>query len=290
MQSVNRADPAPSRLNYRLQRLMLTPVFRRALRVGLPVFLITAIGGAFLASPDRREALSEQFADLRQQIETRPEFMVGAMAIDGASPDVADDIREILALDLPLSSFHMDLAAMLATVSELSAVKDASMRVRSGGILQVDVIERTPVVLWRTREGLELLDDEGVSVREAAFREDYAHLPLIAGEGADKAVPQALLLLRAAGPLTPRLRGLVRVGERRWDVVLDRGQRILLPEDQPVQALERAIAMDQAQDLMGRDIAVVDFRLPQRPTVRLGAPAADEWWRVRDILMGNGRG
>ena len=179
---------------------------------------------------------------------------------------------------------------MKIAIRELPAVRDASLRVRSGGILQIDVTERVPVVIWRTRDGLELLDEDGIAVRAALFREDHADLPLVAGEGAERAVPQALQLLRAAGPLGTRLRGLVRVGERRWDVVLDRGQRILLPEEMPVQALERAIALDQAQDLLGRDVAVVDFRQSQRPTVRMGAPATDEWWKVREILLGTGRG
>jgi hypothetical protein len=43
-------------------------------------------------------------------------------------------------------------------------------------------------------------------------------------------VPEALALVAAARPAVPRLRGLVRMGERRWDLVLDRDQRILLPE------------------------------------------------------------
>lgn len=290
MQPVIRQDPAPSRLRYRMQRLMLTPLFRRALHVGLPLTGIVVVTLVAFGTADRREAIADKVADIRQQIETRPEFMLGAMAIDGASTDVSDDIREVLSLDLPVSSFHIDLDAMKIAIRELPAVRDASLRVRSGGILQIDVTERVPVVIWRTRDGLELLDEDGIAVRAALFREDHADLPLVAGEGAERAVPQALQLLRAAGPLGARLRGLVRVGERRWDVVLDRGQRILLPEEMPVQALERAIALDQAQDLLGRDVAVVDFRQSQRPTVRMGAPATDEWWKVREILLGTGRG
>jgi cell division protein FtsQ len=290
MQPLIRQDPAPSRLRYRMQRLMLTPLFRRALHVGLPLTGIVLVTLVAFGTADRREAIADKVADIRQQIETRPEFMLGAMAIDGASTDVSDDIREVLSLDLPVSSFHIDLDAMKLAIRELPAVRDASLRVRSGGILQIDVTERVPVVIWRTRDGLELLDEDGIAVRAALFREDHADLPLVAGEGAELAVPQALQLLRAAGPLGTRLRGLVRVGERRWDVVLDRGQRILLPEEMPVQALERAIALDQAQDLLGRDVAVVDFRQSQRPTVRMGAPATDEWWKVREILLGTGRG
>ena len=35
-------DPAPSRVAYRLHRLWLTPIYRKALRVGLPSILILA--------------------------------------------------------------------------------------------------------------------------------------------------------------------------------------------------------------------------------------------------------
>jgi cell division protein FtsQ len=79
------------------------------------------------------------------------------------------------------------------------------------------------------------------------------------------------------------LRGLVRVGERRWDVVLDRDQRILLPEADPVPALERVIALDEATELLARDVAVVDMRNPSRPTLRLTAAAMEELRRLRAI-------
>ena len=42
------------------------------------------------------------------------------------------------------------------------------------------------------------------------------------------------------------LRGLVRVGDRRWDLVLDRNQKIMLPEQNAPAALERLIALDKA--------------------------------------------
>jgi cell division protein FtsQ len=58
-------------------------------------------------------------------------------------------------------------------------------------------------------------------------------------------------------------------------VVLDRDQRIMLPEDDPVTALQRVIALDSAQDMMARDLVVVDMRNPARPTVRLGVATTE---------------
>ena len=79
---------------------------------------------------------------------------------------------------------------------------------------------------------------------------------------------------------------LERIGERRWDVVLDRNQRIMLPEKGAVHALERAIALDQAVDMLGRDIAAVDLRLPRRPTMRLNAGAVEEYTRIKAMETG----
>src|SRR5690606_30621710 len=150
--------------------------------------------------------------------------------LEGASDDLAEAVRAKLALPLPMSSFDIDLDAARGRIEALDAVQKADLRVRSGGVLQVVITERVPVAVWRTDDGLTLVDETGHRVAGLLSRADRADLPLIAGEGADRATPEALDLIAAAGPLTPRLRGLVRVGDRRWDLVLDRNQRVLLPE------------------------------------------------------------
>ncbi|MEH6830470.1 cell division protein FtsQ/DivIB [Sulfitobacter sp.] len=271
-----RADPAPSRWAWRLQRLMLTPGIRLALRAGVPFCITLAAGTWYLADEARRGAIQQAVAETRASIETRPEFMVNLMAVDGAKDELAIFIRESLPLDFPVSSFDLDLDAMRATVSEISAVKSASLRIRPGGVLQIDVEQRKAVALWRNDTGLALVDENGVYVAAATSRHARPDLPMIAGEGADQHVLEALELIQAAAPLGERLRGLVRMGDRRWDVVLDRDQRILLPTEQPMRALERVIALEGAQDILTRDVARVDMRLARRPTVQMTKEAAEE--------------
>lgn len=266
-------DPAPSRWGYRYQRLLLTPAFRLLLRVGLPVFLVLFIAGYWFSKEGNRARFAATLAEIRSSIEERPEFMVAAMAVDGADDALAAQVRAALPVDFPVSSFRLDLEAMRATVEALPAVRRATVRVKPGGILDVDVLPRVPVALWRGAEGLQLVDEEGVPIGTAATRAQRPDLPLIAGQGADRAVPEALALVAAAGPIAPRVRGLVRMGERRWDLVLDGGQRVLLPTNDPVPALERVIALEQAQDMLARDISVVDMRHAARPTIRLSETA-----------------
>jgi cell division protein FtsQ len=278
-----RKDPAPSKWDYRLQRLMLTPYVRGFVRKGIPTLVILGVIGSWFSHEPNRQAVIGQLTHLREEFEARPEFRVSLARVEGASDDLAAAVRAKLALPLPMSSFDIDLDAARDRIEALDAVKKADLRVRSGGILQVLITERVPVAVWRTEDGLTLVDETGHRVAGLLSRADRADLPLIAGDGADIATPEALELIAAAGPLAPRLRGLVRVGDRRWDLVLDRDQRVLLPALNPVQALERLLALDHAQDLMNRDILAVDLRLDHRPILRLTPHALADIRRAQGL-------
>lgn len=285
-----RRDPAPSRVAYRLHRLWLTPLVRKLVKVGLPLMLVFGMAAGYFGQIENREALMGKVADLRRSIEERPEFMVNLMAIDGASDTIADDIREIVPVDFPISSFDLDLDGMRARIGELDAVEQVDIRIKSGGVLEVRVRERVPAAVWRVGRDIELLDAQGYRVAVIKSRLEHPELPLLAGEGAEKAVPEALQLLAAAAPVASRVRGLVRMGERRWDLVLDRDQRIMLPEKNPLGALEQVMALEDARQLLARDIVAVDLRNPTRPTIRMSPEAVEELRRIKDFSQGADHG
>lgn len=281
-----RRDPAPSRTAYRLHRLWLTPLFHTLLRKGLPSFVLIFAAGLYLSSPENRAGLADWAESLRQSIAQRPEFQVQMMAIDGASPELSDRIRALVPLHFPVSSFEIDLKTMRRDISGLDAVATVDVRIRKGGVLSVEVTERRPVVVWRTATGIGTLDGEGHPVATLQARLERPDLPLIAGEGADKAVPEALAILAAAGPLGDRIRGLVRLGERRWDIVVEPDIRLMLPQIDPVEAVERIVEMDQSQHLLRRDISAVDLRIPERVTVRLKPDAVDQFRKSNVLVTG----
>ena len=196
-------DPAPSRMQYRMHRLWLTPVFRALLRVGLPAFVIVLSVGIWFSDEMRRAHFIEQIAQIKRDLRDRPEFMVKLMAIDGTSPEIAEAIRELLPVNLPVSSFSLDLEELRKAVVEIDAVDRAELRLAPGGILQVDITERVPVAIWRTDGRLELIDATGHRVATLLSREARPDLPLLAGPGADLAVAEAQSLIAAAQPTSP---------------------------------------------------------------------------------------
>lgn len=284
-----RRDPAPSRWQYRMQRLWLTPLFRVLFRVGLPLLAIGGVAAIYVADDARRAGLVQGYVDLKEKFQNRPEFMVGLISVEGASPELAEAIRARAGLKLPASSFDLDLDTARQRIEDLDAVASAELRVRSGGVLQILITERMPVLVWRTEDRIEMLDETGHRVASLSSRTDRADLPLVAGEGADRAAGEALEILAAAQPVLARVRGLVRMGDRRWDLVLDRNQKIMLPEHNAVSALERLIALDRAEDLLARDLLTVDLRNEKRPVLRLAPFAMNERRKAQGIDVREGQ-
>lgn len=268
-----RRDPAPSRWHYRWQRMMLTPAFRIGLRVGLPCALILGLGALWFTDAGNRARIQATWDEAMAKVQNRPEFMVAGMQVTGASPAVMAAVTDMTRIAFPVSSFDIDLEAIRADVAALTAVRDVSVGVGPTGMLEIAVEERRPVAVWRYGDSLRLIDEDGVMTGMIASRSDRADLPLIAGDGAREHIDEAMALFAAAAPVFDRLRGLVRMGERRWDLVLDRDQRILLPEADPVAALQRVIAWQAAEELLDRDVLVVDLRDSDRPTLRVSQAA-----------------
>ena len=81
--------------------------------------------------------------------------------------------------------------------------------------------------------------------------------------------------------------GLTRVGVRGRDLELDRGLTIKLPASGAVAALSRIMALQYGEELLDRDIAVIDMRLPGRPTLRM-KPEAAETLQIRRAVAALG--
>ncbi|SDX78764.1 cell division protein FtsQ [Albimonas donghaensis] len=281
-----RRDPSPSRLRYRLDRLGRRGYVRFALRrLAPPAALMLMALGAW-QSATLREAVHERVESLRASLMDRPEFAVSRLEIVGGAPELQARVSNRLGLSFPVSSLRLDLPALKTEIETMPGVARAVPKVMPDGALRIGLVQRAPEALWRWDGQLHLVDADGVLISPVAHRADRADLPLILGEGADRAVAEALVLWKRAEPIHDRLRGLIRMGERRWSLALGGDVLVHLPAENPEAALQRLLALDAADDLLDREISVIDFRDPQRPVLRLTARAVAELERAKALIKG----
>ena len=262
-------DPAPSRLKYKLSRWMLSPLIKKAIFYGVPLIILATPILIYFHDPKNKEKLEEVTYDLYRKVIERPEFMLDALSIEGASDSLNAEIREVLGLHFPISPFDLDLAELHKQVLSLPPVKIAEAHIKRGGILHIKVDEKTPSLLMKKENGFNVLSEHGDYIRSLHSRENFSDLPVITGEGAENAAAQATAIFKAIYGNLDQVRGLVFVGQRRWNIVMKSGQVVMLPEIDALQAIQKIIILDKTEQILSRQIAVFDFRLPSRITLRV---------------------
>ena len=268
-------DPAPSRVAYRIMRLLLIPRLRLIFTLGFPSLLIFCATLGLFININVWENISAIKKDLKLAFVERPEFMIKVASIDGSSDELANEIREILPLDFPVSYFDLDIKYLHKVVNEIPAVASAAIKISAGGVMQINVGEKSPAFIWRKDNVMSVIDETGSFIRIANSRVDYPKLPLVVGEAADLAVSEISSLMQANEYFKDHVRAFIRVGERRWDLILENNVRIMLPQREFLAAFDRLLLMNEAGSLLSGRLSNIDMRLVVRPTVRVDTVSVD---------------
>ena len=277
--SNRRRGKVPIHVSFRLQRLFLTPTVRRMVGFVLPLTALTVAALALFFASDSHTRLAAYAESRIKAVAQRPDNLVEGLRIVAKSPSLHADLAALVPQKFPASAMEFDADWLRRQAELMPAVKSAYVRIDPGGLLTIEVEERTPAVIWRRGDSLALLDEAGDTVLIAADRTDHMDLPLIAGPGAEHAVPEAVRIFEAAGEIQDSLRGLNRVGERRWDLFLDGGRRVLLPAKEPAEAVRRLLTLEETEFLLQRQLLAVDLRESGRTAVRLTPRPQAEYWK-----------
>jgi len=171
-------------------------------------------------------------------------------------------------LELSGSLIFYDAAKAQERLAELPWIERASVRKFYPGSLTVEITERKPFALWQRDGDVVVIDKAGtpiVPLEEGRF----AKLPLMVGGGANHTASELLADLVSEPTILTQMRAAVLVADRRWDLHLDNGVTVKLPEKGVRAALAQLVKLDTEQQLLSRDVVVIDMRLPDRITVRL---------------------
>ncbi|MBI1394090.1 MAG: FtsQ-type POTRA domain-containing protein [Alphaproteobacteria bacterium] len=170
------------------------------------------------------------------------------------------------------SIVHLDLEALREKVEALGWVRWASVGRLYPNTLHISVRERAPIAVWQVAGAVRLIDHEGAVIREIGAHE-YAHLPMIVGDGAAVAAADVLAALEPRPDLASTIAAIVRVGERRWNLRLRNGAKILLPEDGVEDSIDLVWRMHEKEEILDQPLEYIDLRDGKRVIVRRKAEA-----------------
>ncbi|TPN81602.1 cell division protein FtsQ/DivIB [Mesorhizobium sp. CU2] len=241
-----------------------------------PRFSAAILSAALIASSSAYGAYLGGYGDsIVQGVTARTGFAVDQIKVIGNRQTSEIDVLDRIGLDGWTSLIGFDAEAARERIATLPWVEGASVRKIYPHTLEVHIDEREPFALWQQGDSVSVIERSGEVIAPFSGGRQ-ALLPLIIGTGAPAVAPDFVEKIKRYPELAARVKGYIRVGERRWDLRLENGITIKLPEDGEDQAIAELVKIDHDDGLLTRDIAAVDMRLTDRLVVELSPEAATQ--------------
>ncbi len=215
-------------------------------------------------------------------------FGIERITISGIAELSEAEVLVAAGIDPKISLAFFDADEARKRLEATPLIREASVRKLYPGEVSITLTERQPYALWQVKGELFVIAADG-TVIDKMDDGRFAHLPLVVGANANQRAREYLAMREEAGALAPRIRAATLIANRRWNLKLDNGLDVRLPESQPAAAIKRLAAMETESRLLEKDVLAIDLRQPDRVVMRLteeGAAARAEAIKLKTKKKG----
>ena len=139
-------------------------------------------------------------------------------------------------------------------------IKNISIKRKLPDTLIINIEEYLPFAIWRTNGGIHLIYEEGkiISISDKE-KSKFLHLIVVAGEDSKNNIDSLFNMLSSNPTLFSRIKSAIFVGKRRWNLELDNGIIIKMPEKNIINAWDK---LDKILSINGSEIGIksIDLR------------------------------
>jgi cell division protein FtsQ len=244
-------------------------------RAGVVATALLLLGSAGLGimKGGHADEVGGALSDSRNAFANSIGFRITQVAINGRKQLSQDEVLAIGGVNGHSSLLFLDASAVRDRLKANPWIAEATVLKLYPGHLQIDLVERSAFALWQQDGKLSVIAEDGALLEPYVSRR-FLSLPLVVGKGAEAHARDFLALLARYPQVNAATKAAIFVGERRWNLRLNDGLDIRLPENDVGNALAALSKLDRDEKLFSRDIVAVDMRLPDRLTVQLSDDAA----------------
>lgn len=196
-------------------------------------------------------------------------FVLADVLVDGRHETEKDTLIAALGIQRGEPIFGIDLEEARQQIEQLPWVEHASVQRRLPDLIYVRLSEREPLAIWQNERHFTVIDRAGRPLADAVDLAKRGNkrietLPQIVGPEAPLHVADLLTALDDVPDIKKRMAAASWIGNRRWDVKLDNGIVVKLPENGMADALGRLARVQTRERVFERDIVAVDLRQADR--------------------------
>lgn len=184
-----------------------------------------------------------------------------------------ETLIEALALERGEAMLPINLVEARARLESLEWVRSASLRRILPDTIEGHIHEQQPFAFWQKGGRLLLINSDGDAFLDLGLADSpdveqmksvKTTLPYLVGAGVLESSVEFVEALENYPIIKEKIKAAVRVGRRRWDLHLDNGVRVQMPEKSFHQALVRLQQLHLEYDIFRRDVQIIDLRINDR--------------------------
>ena len=160
----------------------------------------------------------------------------------------------------PIHNF--DSTKIRKKIESMDWVEKAEITRFLNGTINITILEKSPIALWKKDNDLFLIDVKG-QIIEKNDPNNPSNLLLILGDGAPEHINNLLSILKKFPNIHKNIRYAQRISNRRWDLGLKNHSTVLLPEKNYALTLEKLSKLETKENILSKK-ASIDMRIPKK--------------------------
>jgi cell division protein FtsQ len=239
----------------RVKKLFTRPML--VLAAGLTIFVLLA---ALLASG----VIGRSVRAVNRGISTVTAdagFGISEIHITGNRRTPYNTVLAVLGMQPGQSIFSADLVGARQRLAALDWIASAEVHRRYPDAIFVTLVEKRPFALWQSPQGIAVVERSGgvITTRDV---EKFSRLPKLVGAGAPGTAADLVDAVQAHRAVSARIAAYARQSERRWNLILNDGVVVELPESGWAKQLDALEHLIVDAGILERDVTEIDLRSP----------------------------
>ncbi len=158
------------------------------------------------------------------------------------------------------SLWEVDIREIRSKVLSIGFVKSATVKAKLPNVIYISIVKRQPYAVWWNYKSFFLIDTEGVVVNNNVTNEDRKKYIFVIGENAASNLPSIADAITHS-KINSQIASVRFISSRRWDIILNDGTLIKLPEKNPSHALVLFDALLNLKLGLIMNNTIIDMRL-----------------------------
>lgn len=238
-------------------------------KIGTVLGVCLVIGGVVFFQSKIGQNVVKATQNIYAYVKHKSGLYLQTVIVDGHARTDIKEINKQIGLAQGMPILDVDLDFVQGQIQALPWVRSVVVERYLPNTIYIKITEKKPIALWQHNKQYWPVDESGAVIQDN--KTPVGSVLLVVGNDALEYTPDLIQTLDKYPQIREKARSAVRVGNRRWSLILndiDDGLVIELPESNIEQALDRIVEMDEKEDLLKRDLKRIDVRLPDRIIVQ----------------------